>query len=129
MCSIPPKSFFGTIKQLASRAEADGYTIVISRDAYKRLAIALLEKLADPAQARGIFRLDSIESVKADYTSPTSKTVATLRTLITNADLNTQDVQQVIAKAAEREQYEFAVAMREIAADLFPEAGLSTEKV
>ncbi|MFO0389826.1 MAG: hypothetical protein ACK502_08945 [Alphaproteobacteria bacterium] len=119
-----PKSKMGIVLQLFSSAmPPDEYTIVVSRSAYKRLAVTLLEKLANLNQAKEIFSAPSAASLKQDYKNPQSAAVAKIRAVVENANLDQAELVAIIDRAVINEQYEFAAAMREIAADLFPEAG------
>jgi hypothetical protein len=119
-----PKNKLSKMMRLFSSAmPPDDYTVVLSRLAYKRLATALLGRLADASQAKEIFGAPSAASLKQDYKNSHSEAAAKIRAVVKNADLNQAELVAIIDRAVIHEQYEFASAMREVAADVYPASG------
>ncbi len=109
-------------KKLIMMDPTNEYTLVFSRAAYKRLAIGMLEKLAS-GNADKLWNSEARGQAASEYKDPNSPTYAHLKAIVENARLDADDVRTVIEAALKQNNYEFAAAMREIAAELFPKAG------
>ncbi len=114
---------FGKVINLFSEKKPREYTIIFERTAYKALAMELLKRLADASQAKDILDARSASVVKLDYKDKSSEAVATLKRIAENAALDANDIEGLVIEAAKSNKFEFATALREIAADMFPEAG------
>lgn len=118
-----PKKGIEKVAGLFRATTPDEYTIVLSRAAFAQLATGLLERLRDLSSAKEIFNAPSAASLKLDYQDSQNPKMVALKAVIHNAGLSSESVANIMDQAVKCQQFEFAGAMREVMANLFPNAG------